>query len=57
MPLSRFQDRRHHIVRRVAGRGTGPTGSLFEALWAAGEIAVDPKGSSIPGEPVFEALR
>jgi len=42
MSLSGFKDRRHHIVRRVAGRRAGPTGSLFEALWAMGEMAVNP---------------
>jgi hypothetical protein len=42
MPLSGCTARRHHLVRRVAGRRAGPPGSRFEALWAVGEIAVDP---------------
>ena len=57
MPLSGFQDRRHHIVRRVAGRRAGPTGALFEALWAVGEIAVDPCVPSLAADAVERAER
>jgi hypothetical protein len=42
MPTPCVEERRHHIVRRVAGRGAGPTGALFEALRAVGAIAVEP---------------
>jgi hypothetical protein len=41
-PWPRVPERRHPRVRRVAGRGAGPTGARCEALWAGGEIAVAP---------------
>jgi hypothetical protein len=37
-----IEERRHHMGGRVAARGAGPTGSLFETLWAAYESAIDP---------------
>ena len=45
-PWSGVKERRHPRVRRVAGRRAGPTGALFEALWAVGAIAVKP---CVPG--------
>ena len=49
-PWSGFQDRRHHLVRRVVGRRAGPTGARFEALWAVGARAVDPCGPGLAAD-------
>jgi hypothetical protein len=57
LPWSRFQDRRHPMVRRVAGRGAGPTGARCEALRAVGEIAVDPVAPSLAADVVTLAAR
>jgi hypothetical protein len=42
IPAPCVKECRHHRVRRMAGRGSGPTRVLFEALGAVGELAVKP---------------
>src|SRR2546426_433966 len=49
------EDRRHYVVRRVAGRGAGPTRSLFGA-WGAGRAGgVDPCVCSLAADLIERA--
>jgi hypothetical protein len=55
MPAPGVEDRRHQVVRRVAGRRAWPTRARFEALRAVREIAVDPCVRSLTADPVERA--
>ena len=55
MPASCVEERRHHVVRCVAGRRVWPTRALFEALRAVRARAVDPCVRSLAADLIERA--